>query len=261
MAIKGTKVKPVEPTAKENPISEYKGLSHVITDRKTRQVADVDIGGVAGHASIHHFCTMPDTPQLPYSLQVLSRQTHVNLGRIYSKTDIQDGNIEVQDRCSNIQDRYSSIQDRDNVRDKNSVESSRFVHFPSNKRKPTRQTPREKPLDVFDEDKSNDIVYIAKTRLKHEVKKIGQGKSTQLDRRKIKPVVLNSRERTAGDDGSREGSRDKSVGDKIVGHELYGEESGKDVLVLTGMKMQVIKNPSRCVFRVSRQVFHMSFPK
>ncbi len=266
LKVKGKKFNPSTPELQQRESTEDRERKRAtfLMSWEPRKSAE---GSVSTHPSIHHFCTHPMEPQLPFEMEILSRTTHAKPGAIKVKTSsrqISHHQIKVRIKSSTVELSstvgLSTSQDFDFSSESQSPRS--YPSLPSRKRKTSssQHSQSRTPLpssSVADDASSDDIISMAKARLKKELKDGSIGRSKSPSRRAkddlltapdAKRVMLESGPRRSSLK-SRDGQQ-SSIGtistspSKIVKFSGVGDLSN-DEMVLTGSRMEVVQDPRR----------------
>lgn len=84
MKVKGTKMEPIPQQSTKPAHSPTHGKMSAVFLSKWEPKIGVE--SALFHPGIHHFCTQPEGPQLPFHMQVLSRQAHTRPGMVRVRT-------------------------------------------------------------------------------------------------------------------------------------------------------------------------------
>lgn len=225
----------------------------------------IGAGGAIYHPSIHHFCTLPEQPQLPVSMQLLSRKTHVQPGMVQVKPSQSDASMDIRLDIGRKTERRS-FEDLDSQLVINVLRIGSTL--PAKKRKTSVSQSRSRTISSSEGSASGsvDIVDIAKARLKKEqsreklaAKKAEGSLSRVADGEGLGGKSVQSKERVKSreDQRSREGQRSRGgqrtsalsgVGVIEIGVKPSGEmKGGEGEIALTGTRMEVVKDPGRYV--------------
>ena len=214
-------------------------------------------GSVCSHPSIHHFCTDPMGPQLPHEMEVLSRSTHAKPGIVEPKSSSYH-QIKVRINSSTIG--LTTSKDFDSWTESKSQGS--YPSLPSKKRKTGSSqqslsrsigTPLTSSCDDF---KSDDIIGMAKARLKRELKDSNRSKSPQkkvkddpsgpdIKRMVIESPPIRSSLKPSDERQSSRGSLSTSPTKSVRFSSVGDDVSRSNEMYLTGTRMEIVKDPSR----------------
>ena len=208
-------------------------------------------GSVSSHPSIHHFCTHPKEPQLPAEMEILSRTTHAQPGMVRVKTSSHD--IKVRINSGVVGQSASSVGQSSSRMDMDSWSESKspasHLSLPTRKRK-NSATVLASSSAAGDDFKSDDIIEMAKARLKKEERDAIRSKSPSKRQKSDFSGGESPRKRSSLK--SRE-SRQSAMGSSKSVSPVKAERSVKfagvdeDEIALTGTKMDVVHDPKRCV--------------
>lgn len=211
--------------------------------------------------SIHHFCTHPSEPQLPLHMHVLSRVTHAkpDTVRLKAKRSYSDIKISVDDGATK-----GGAASLPSPRRFGATDAPCFS-LPSKKRRvsTSRRSSRGNlttPLTSSGvlEGEGDDIVSVARVRLKRELKESAAKKATTEKSTTTQGVgVLSTKGQSAevrvhegsefiGGQRSLESVRSR-IGEEGVKKVCVEKEGVKGALVLTGTRMEVFQDPGRFV--------------
>lgn len=234
-----------------------------------RSEPSLGVGGVVARPSIHHFCVEPQSPQLPIPMQVLSRLTHANPN--YPKSgqsiteketkspekstvdgisarsrDTRSTNLPITSRSTTTTGTTTAAESK--------LGSNSIQRFSRNQTTPLTASC---VMGTTAADESDDIVSMAKARLKREQKEPrpdtsstlqlpeGAKKSKSVPLVSVKPSTKDSKRKGEASRRSLRSSQAKRDGDKLKGSSKKEENEMK----LTGIKMKVVQDPSRLVYR------------
>lgn len=192
-------------------------------------------------SNIHHFCTSSLSPQLPLPLQVLSYHTHAKepnlvLPRSHRALDKNQSEESHNDTFSLPHPNTARVSNSPVARERVDFKMTPKLKKPSS----TRSTPLQQPQDSFSlksVDDGDDIVAVAQRRLHRESVGSSDSKGNytvlKLTKTKVNPL-LDVKVTSMTDNRNKVGVIDSN---KRV--------SDNEALMVTGAKIQVVKNLSK----------------
>lgn len=241
-------------------VMKIKGTRIQLSNSKTPQSADPELAkqkqqavflsiweagiGTEGEIvrpSIHHFCTHPKEPQLPVHMQVLSRTTHVKPGVVTLKTSRESLDMQISIKSRSVEKGVVSkglgfpLQSESRVRF-SSLPKKRLVNTSVRSSRGNLTTPGTTPGSL-PEGGNEDIVSIAKTRLKHELREENSPNTSAS----FTPDAKGQTKRVWSKEGRRSRESQRSWERE---QSRRSERSEDGAMVLTGTKMRAA-NPAR----------------
>lgn len=218
MKVKGTKMEPI-PQQSTKP-------AHSPTHSKMNAVflskwePKIGVESALFHPGIHHFCTQPEGPQLPFHMQVLSRKAHTQPGMVRVRTAGRrhnwEGEATISTSTGTIEQSISTEIKFDSR--ESETKSPVMISLPIRKKRvnivlPSSSRNQTTPLTTLtssavlagEDGDTVDIIGLAKVRLKRELKEASREKSPPESRTPDPKKALDGSELRGQGGGQRVG--------------------------------------------------------